>query len=311
MRGLELCEEFYRTCGEPMLREQFAHLLPHIAVAALGAGSEHLGYDDEISHDHDFSAGFLILLPDEQTVSRRDAFLLERAYEKLPRLFHGVARERLSPVGGNRHGVQRLAELLQAHTGTPDGRPTLAALCRLPEQSLLELTRGRVLYDGAGELTRVRAELSYLPADVRLKKLAGELVLMGQTGEYNRPRMLARGDAAAAALCAAEFVRHAMHAAFLADSTYMPYYKWQFRALADLPRMRELHAPLAELLGCAEPSERASHLVLCVCRRLLGVLAEQGLVSSDAISCEQAGYEVERHVADPLLRNAHVLYAVD
>lgn len=311
MKGLDLCEGFYREYGEPMLREQFPHLLKHIAVAALGAGSEHLGYDDGISRDHDFSAGFTILLPDEETVSRRDAFLLERAYEKLPREYGGVKRERLSAVGGNRRGVYRLSEFLEARTGTPDGSLTLTALCRLPEQSLLELTRGRVFHDGAGELSRVRAALSYLPEDLRRKKLSGELVLMGQTGEYNLPRALAREDTATARLCLAEFVRHAMHAAFLAESTYMPYYKWQFRALSDLPRMSVLGAPLSGLLACDEPAKTGKRLVKVVCERVLTALAAQSLLPSADVSCEEAGYTVQGHITDPVLRNSHVLYAAD
>lgn len=311
MKGLDLCEGFYRNFGEPMLREQFPHLLKHIAVAALGAGSEHLGYDDDVSRDHDFSAGFAILLPDESTVSRRDEFLLERAYEKLPREYLGVKRERLSAVGGNRHGVHRLSEFLEAHTGTPDGSLALTAFCRLPEQSLLELTRGRVFYDGDGELSRVRAALSYLPEDVRRKKLSGELVLMGQTGEYNLPRALARGDTATARLCLAEFARHAMHAAFLAESTYMPYYKWQFRALAELPSMRALGAPLSDLLACTEPAKTGKDLVAVVCRHVLATLVAQSLLPSADVSCEEAGYTVQRHITDPVLRNSHVLYAVD
>ena len=109
MNGLELSRRFYEECGIPMLRD-FADIAPKIAVALAGSGSECFGYDDELSRDHDFEPGFCLFLPDEDTVDRRSAFLLERAYAKLPREFMGFARAPLSPVGGNRHGVIRLAD---------------------------------------------------------------------------------------------------------------------------------------------------------------------------------------------------------
>lgn len=309
MRGLELCEAFYRAHGEPMLQKAFAPLLPYLATGLVGSGSECLGYDDALSRDHDFEPGFCIFLPDEDTVSRRDAFLLERAYEKLPRCFEGFERSRLSPVGGNRHGVLRLREFLEARTGTPDGVLTLDRLCRLPEQPLLELTAGRVFYDGLGTLTAVRERLRYFPEDVRRKKLAGELVLLGQAGQYNLPRCIERSDEGAARLCLFETVRHAMHLAFLLDRAYMPYYKWQLRALRELPRLASLAEPLTELLGgtaLASACERVDTL----CETLLSFVREEYELPH-AVSADLAGYAVERYIDDPTLRNAHILFAVD
>ena len=63
-----------------MLEAQFPHLLSQIAVGLFGSGSECFGYDDDISRDHDFEPGFMLLLPGEDAVDRRAAFLLERAY---------------------------------------------------------------------------------------------------------------------------------------------------------------------------------------------------------------------------------------
>ena len=79
MKGLELSERFYRDHGEPMLRE-FPELLPLISAGLVGGGSECLGFDDELSRDHDFEAGFCIFIPDEDRIDSRSAFALERAY---------------------------------------------------------------------------------------------------------------------------------------------------------------------------------------------------------------------------------------
>ena len=79
MNGLELSRAFYDQHGLPMLERDFPELLPFLAIGLFGSGSECLGFDDAVSEDHDFEPGFCILLPEEDVVDRRQAFLLERA----------------------------------------------------------------------------------------------------------------------------------------------------------------------------------------------------------------------------------------
>ncbi|MBQ4624377.1 MAG: DUF4037 domain-containing protein, partial [Clostridia bacterium] len=210
MNGLTLSRKFYDTYGEPMLREQFPQVTPLIAVGLCGSGSECFGFDDEISQDHDFEPGFCLFIPDEEVIDRRTAFLLERAYSKLPKEFLGYQRSPLDPVGGNRHGVIRMADFFRDKTGSPDGTLSLMDFCRIPEQSLAEATNGEIFRDDAGIFSSIRVSLSYLPEDVRRKKLAGNLLLMGQAGEYNYPRCIVRGETAAAQLAAVEFAKSAL-----------------------------------------------------------------------------------------------------
>ena len=70
MKGLELCKEFYNQFGAPMLKEKFSEILPLISVGLVGSGSECLGFDDDISCDHDFEPGFCIFLPEGGTYMR-------------------------------------------------------------------------------------------------------------------------------------------------------------------------------------------------------------------------------------------------
>ena len=83
MNGLELAKGYYEEYGKPMLENEFSDLLPLIAVGFVGSGSEHYGFDDEISRDHDFEPGFCIFLPGEDVIDRKQQFKLERAYAKL------------------------------------------------------------------------------------------------------------------------------------------------------------------------------------------------------------------------------------
>ena len=313
MNGLELSHAYYEAAGRPLLERDFADLLPYLAIGQCGSGSENFGFDDEVSRDHDFEPGFLIFLPGEDVVDRRAAFLLERAYAKLPREFEGVFRQKLQPVGGPRHGVVRTAEFFSARVGTPDGALTTDQWLALPEQALCEATNGTIFADAYGEVTRIRQALAYYPDDVRLKKLAGQLLLMGQSGQYNYRRCLSHGETGAAQLAAAEFVRSTMATVFLLNRRYQPYYKWSFRAMRMLPKLALLAELLEYLLTTDnEPpqAEEKADAMEGIAADIIDELAAQGLTDAVCGDLEKHAYSVNDHVADPTLRNRHVLAAV-
>lgn len=248
MNGLELSREYFEAYGRKMLEEEFPDTLPYLAVGLVGSGSEALGFDDEMSQDHDFEPGFCIFLPDETIVDRKEAFRLERAYAKLPREFMGFERNMINPVGGARHGVFRTAEFYKDKAGLSGDGMSLEDWFHIPSYALREATDGDVFLDNYGEFTGIREMLLSMPEDVRLKKLAGQLLLMAQAGQYNYPRIAKRGEKAAAQLAVFEFVKSTLEAVFLLNREYMPFYKWSFRAMKDLLFLNELEEPLYYLL---------------------------------------------------------------
>ena len=225
MNGLELARGFYEEYGAPMLHEQFPEWESEIAVGLVGSGSECFGFDDETSRDHDFEPGFCLFVPGEEILDRQVCFRLERAYAKLPKEYNGIKRQTISPVGGNRHGVIRIADFYTEKVGSPDGNLTTDAWLSLPSYALAEATNGSVFRDDSGRFSAIRAALLDLPENVRLKKLAGYLLLMAQSGQYNYRRCLAHGETAAAQLAAIEFSKAAMQVMFLLNRAHMPYYK--------------------------------------------------------------------------------------
>lgn len=307
MKGLELAKAFYEEYGKPML-EEFPEIEGKLAIGLCGSGSECFGFDDELSQDHDFEPGFCIFLPDEQEIDRPTAFRLERAYAKLPMEFMGYPRSRLSPVGGNRHGVLRTADFFRAKTGTPDGVLTDEAWFAVPEFALAEAVNGEIFFDGLGEVTAIRARLSKMPQDVRLKKLAGHLLLMGQAGQYNYNRCIARGEHGAGRLAAFEFAKSAIHAVFLLNKTYLPFYKWQFRALRNLPKLAEIADPLEKLLSCAEQENAAR--IEQIAGAISAELRAQGIINTSGAELERHAYEVNNRIQDHAIRNHHILYGV-
>lgn len=313
MKGLELSKQYFNAYGVPMLRERFPEWAERLAVGLVGSGSECFGFDDAVSRDHDFEPGFCIFLPEEDVLDRKTAFRMERAYAALPREFLGVSRPKLSPVGGNRRGVIRLGDFLEARTGSRDGSLGLDGWLHLEEQYLAEIVNGELFWTGDGSFAAIRERLSRQPADVRKKKLAGRLLRMAQAGQYNYPRCLAHGEPAAAQLAVGEFVRHAIAAIFLLNERYLPYYKWQFRALRALPLLGT-EAEILELLLTTDNgrtmAQAKQDMIENLASAVVAALQDLGLTEAVCSDLEKHAYSVNDQIADPALRNAHILTAV-
>ena len=314
MSGLELARGYFERFGRPMLEKEFPALLPYLAAGFVGSGSERFGFDDEISRDHDFEPGFCLFLPAEEIIDRRSAFLLERAYSRLPAEYCGIRRQRFCPVGGARNGVLRTADFYTAAVGSPDGMLTVDEWLTVPDEALAEAVNGEVFLDNYGEFTRIRSRLLAMPEDIRLKRLAGNLLLMGQAGQYNFTRCLRHGETEAAQLACNEFVNAALKVYFLLDRKYKPYYKWSFRALRQLE-------------GGAETAEKLSLLLMTDHRdssaagRKVDVIEELASDLSDRLRAEEQtgqpgnelvahAYAVNEQIRDGMLRTRHILAAV-
>lgn len=313
MKGLELSEKFYYEYGEKMLRESFADILQYLAVGLVGSGSECFGYDDEISQDHDFEPGFCIFIPDEDIIDSRKEFALERAYAKLPKEFMGYKRSSLSPVGGNRHGVIRISRFFSEKTGDRNADIPIEAWFSISENFIAEATNGKIFLDNFGLMTELREKLAYLPEDVRLKKLAGNILLMAQSGQYNYSRCIKRGETAAAQLSLSEFVNSALKVIFLLNREYMPYYKWTFRALRSLEVLNGLYDGLEYLISSGNTPEEAAkkqETVEVISADIISELVRQKLTKVNSTELERHAYSVNNMIKDANIRNLNILYAV-
>ena len=313
MKGIELARAYWETYGIPMIREQFPEYGEIIAAALTGSGSECYGFDDEVSLDHDFEPGFCLFIPGEEIVDRRTAFQLERAYAKLPAEFEGFRRQKMNPVGGQRHGVFRIDEYFTEKIGCPAEELTAERWLRLPDYALAEAVNGEVFRDDAGLLTDCRKILREMPEDVRRKRLAGHLLLMAQSGQYNYRRCLSHGETGAAQLAAGEFVRNALSTIFLLNRTYMPYYKWSFRALKALPGGEELGRSLEWLLTTENSGTLAEEKYFCmegIASDMIDLLQEQGLTEAVCGDLEKHAYSVNDGIKDSNIRNLNILYCV-
>lgn len=210
MNGIEIAEQYYRDEVAPGLTGR-----KH-AAALLGAGSEVLGYDDEVSPDHDFGRRVQIFHPDRDTIG----------------------------------------EFFAAHLGfDPGAGVTVADWLLTPTQILATLTRGAVFHDPEGELGRYRERLAWYPDDVwryalaaGWLKVAQEEAFVGRTG--------GSGDDLGSRMLAARLARELVRLSFLVERRWAPYGKWLGRAFGELKVAAELGPLLGGALGTPGWRER-------------------------------------------------------
>jgi len=220
----------YEEKGREMIHRLFPEYEARIAVGLSGRGSQCFGYDDELSADHDYTLGFSLWLTEED--EKDIGIELRRAYRELI----PEARSQHSAMGGDGMGVMTIGEFYLPYTGSRGAPEDVLQWLYLPSHALAEATNGQVWRDDLGRFSSIRETLTCgMPEDVRIKKLAAAALIMAQSGQYNYSRCLRRGEQGAAMLAMGEFVRAASSVIFLLNRRHMPYYKWCFRAMGELP----------------------------------------------------------------------------
>lgn len=305
MLGLEEAKDFYERYGRELIHGRFPEYEERIAVGLAGHGSECFGYDDELSRDHDWERGFCLWISDADDI--RIGVELARAYRELPLEREG---ERSSLGGGNR-GVRRTGFFYRGYTGSRGAPETWQQWMSLPSCALAEATNGQVWRDGLGEFSAEREKILHgMPEDVRKKKLAARAVEMAQSGQYNYPRCVKRGEEGAAMLAAAEFVKAACGMIYLLERRHMPYYKWMLRGLDSLGALGELR-PALDFLLTGENDERGritkSGVIEDVCAAVIRELRAQGLSRGGWDYLEPHAFEISERIEDAEIRALHVM----
>lgn len=308
MKGLELSRLYYEEYGAPMIAREFPHLASRAAAGLVGDGSECLGYDDEVSRDHDFEPSFCIWLTDEDY--EKYGFALGKAYSSLPREFMGYKRGTESPTGGRRRGVFSIKGFYSRFLGSGSAPASYEHWLSIPEYSLRAATSGEVFADPLGEFTAVRNTLlKGYPEDVFLKKLAAYLIVASQSGEYNYKRCLSHGESGAAQIAVFTFVKNIIAAIYLLNGKYMPFYKWAYRGMSELTVLSDLSDVLSFLTesgNSPNESNAKNGIISDISRSVSKVLEERGLIRDHAQSLEASAYEVNGRIADPALRNESI-----
>ena len=254
-----------------------------------------------------------------------------------PEAFADTDRTPATPraQGENRRdGVFRINDFFERLTNYPEApaQTDYAAWLTLPEATLATATNGRVFADPLGMFSKTRQGFTFMPEDVRVSLISRRLGMMAQAGQYNLPRMLERGDGAAAMLSITQFVDATASLVFLINEPvsvgYLPYYKWRFAALRKLSRrMATRLADVAEQLetilrlssaacfggegfgeggkGAGPAIDTITTTIEHICAEVVTELLHEGLTESHETFLEWQRPYVEKHIVatDACLRS--------
>lgn len=253
------CKEFYEKYGAPVIHDKFPEYESRIAVGIVGEGSDCFGYDDEISRDHDYEIGFCMWLTEEDY-----SCIGTSLQEEYGRLIVEHAGEYEACIKGKdlitqntyisgRRGVfetKRFYEnILRIRVSADDSflsedRQWFA----VKEENLAMAVNGEVFRDDLGMFSAIRQKImNYYPERVWRRRLAEQIHIFSQNGQYNYARMMAREDYVTADICIAQAMESAMAATYLLNRTYAPYYKWKRRGLRTLEILSEVGTILDDI----------------------------------------------------------------
>jgi hypothetical protein len=305
MKGLELCESYFREEGLPVLKRECKEILDRMAIGLVGDGSECYGYDDEISRDHDWGPGFCIWLTKDDYDAIGDK--IKNIYAGLPRMYKGYGPRLISQWGEDRVGVLELGAFYNQFIGRYQPPSNYDEWLTLPANALAAATNGKVFQDPLGEFTRIRCGLlQFYPEDVRLKKIATHCMSIGQAGQYNFPRCVKRGEFYAAQHSETKFCADAMALVFLLNRRYAPFYKWIHSAIRELPCLgRTMYESISNLVKEHDYLVKVEQIE-AISQILINELRRQGLTDHRSDFLPDHGPVVQQGIQDRRLRERNV-----
>jgi hypothetical protein len=270
IKGLELCELFYREAVKPILAKHFPDLT--YSAALMGSGSEVLSFDTPQSMDHDWGPRLMLFLGEPDHETYHDG-INQTLRQELPGEIHGYPtnfrhhRDGTTVMAATDSGpVNHRVVFLTVRrffndvlNFNPTGNIRAIDWVSVPENRLLMLTSGHVFHDGLGQLEPIRARLCYYPDDVWLyllaaqwRRIAQEEAFMGRCGQV--------GDDLGSRLVAARLVRDLMRLCFLVERRCAPYIKWFGSAFARLDCASDLVPIFTRVLEANSWEERQTYL---------------------------------------------------
>jgi len=257
--GLQLSGIFYAEAVKPILDTHIPGL-PHTACR-IDSGSEVLGFDTEMSRDHDWGLRLQLFLPESGPTAHDVDTMLSR---HLPPTVRGYSTHFEQPTGAE--GVPSAAHdgmpiKHRVHCGTVrtffwdylhwdiDSPLTAADWLTFPTQHLRTITQGAIYHDALG-LGALRQRFAFYPHDAWLYVLAAGWNRIGQE-EHLMPRAGYVGDELGSAVIGSRLIRDMMRLGFLMEKHYPPYPKWFGTAFQRL----NCASVLAPLLRSAQQAD--------------------------------------------------------
>ncbi|BCY10291.1 DUF4037 domain-containing protein [Actinoplanes sp. L3-i22] len=263
--GVELSRRFYLEAVRPLLGNR-----QHIA-ARIGPGSDVLGFDTERSTDHDWGPRLDLFLEEPGDLAEELRHTLPKQFLGWPTHFvpPGARVRSMAATDGPVDHYVTITPLdawLRARIGADPGWPAI------PWQRLAEIAGGGVFHDPDGELTAIRARLSWYPDDFWRYVLGCQWARIGQEEAFPG-RTAELGDDAGSRIITARLARDVARLLLLQQRRWPPYGKWLGTAITSDPAAdhlaRALSADDADRRSAAlcdayeEAARRQNDLGLC------------------------------------------------
>ena len=296
LTGLERAETVAKYTSE-FIKDKYPDLYSRICLALVGVGSECLGFDDEISEDHDFSSRCQLFLDDP------DYKTYKSDLESSLKIFCKDLESLTSNLKDVNVEIMPISNFYKYYTLFENGPKTESEYRKVPMDLLCVATNGKVFLDNLGKFSEIRNRLlNFYPEDIRLKKIAFQLNKMAQSGQYNYSRMIKRGDTVAANIAQGEFVKHYLEFVHLLNKKYMPFYKWSYRNACSLEILGNFTQENLKKLSEASIYEKES-IIEEICSTVVNTLNKLGLSHSNIDFLTYQADEVRKNILNPSLRN--------
>lgn len=272
--GLDLARAFYKEIVSPVIAANEANL--QYTAGILGAGSEVLRCDDELSRDHDWGPRCQIYLQPSD-FKRKKSELEVLLHDTVPAAFRGWPTR---DIPGGRYAPIRILDMEEyflSLTGVPVGQWSPVEWLTIHEHHLLGVISGELFRDDLG-MQDLRDKLAFYPDDLRLYLIAAEWRKIEQEQAFPaRAGML--GAEAGSAIVGARLAESAMRIWFYVHRQYPPYSKWFGVKFLNLPGAETVNKSILGMLSASSWRKRDEHWST-VLRHLLSLHEEHGLLAA-------------------------------
>lgn len=316
IKGLDLCEGFFKDIAKPIIDRCFPDL--KYSAGLIGYGSDVLGYDDPVSTDHMWGPRFYMFLNSADMPKKAEIF--KALSEELPYTYQGYSVNFTKPDekdNGVQHPefiregnvnplifIQTFDDYLSEQLGTSDLRHIEPfEWLAFSEHRLLSLVSGKFFADDLNLADEI-AQIQYYPKDVKLYLIASNWDMIASEQAFVK-RCGDCGDEIGSRIICARIAERLMRLCFLYQDTYAPYSKWFGTAFRKLKIDESIKHLIDAALSANTLTEREDRLVEA--QKAVADLHNQSKLT-EAVDCRIESYfgrDIKVIFADKYAEAAH------
>jgi hypothetical protein len=270
IKGIELNEGFYNDIVKPLLEKKYPKL-PYSA-ALLGYGSDVLGFDTETSMDHNWGPRLQLFIENKDLISElRNYFSYELPFQyknfsvnfSKPG-YDGTVRMEYTGKKPVNHLIEITTfedYLKERYAMDKTINFTNNDWLNFTDQSLVELTSGKVFYDGLNKINKTPEELRFYPLDIYKLRMALLWNYIGNKEAFVG-RSIALNDYIGLKINTSRIINYLIKILFYLENKYIPYSKWTGCAFRQLNVYNDVNAIIMNLVKENIPEKIEEHICI-------------------------------------------------